>query len=145
MSSDSNPEQSSSRWPVHRERRRDMASRLSGLDVLACAVVLLDDRGQVRFANMAAEQLFDAPLKLLEGSVFARQFGNGVVLDALLDEAMGAAFTDKRLDLSLERLGRDVLELHCVAVVPDGDLGALLLEFREIDQRIRADREARIV
>lgn len=145
MASDQHSESPNNRWPPHRERRREMASRLSGLDVLACAVVLLDERGQVRFANMAAEQLFDAPLKLLEGGVFARQFANGAVLDALLDEAMGAAFTEKRLDLSLDRLGREVLELHCVAVVPESDLGSLLLEFREIDQRIRADREARIL
>jgi two-component system nitrogen regulation sensor histidine kinase GlnL len=133
------------RWPMQRERRRELGSRLAGLDVLACSVVLLDRQGQVRFANMAAEQLFDAPLKLLEGSVFARQFGNGLVLDALLDEAMGSAFTEKRLDLSLERHGRESMELHCVAVVPDADLGALLLEFREIDQRLRADREARML
>ena len=35
--------------------------------------------------------------------------------------------------------------MHCVAVVLESELGALLLEFREIDQRIRMDREARML
>jgi two-component system nitrogen regulation sensor histidine kinase GlnL len=139
------PELSGARWPPFEERRQELSSRLAGLDVLACGVVLLDGKGQVRFANMAAEQLFDVSLKLREGGVFARHFINGAVLDALMDEAQGAAFTEKRLDVTLERHGRDPLELHCVAVVPEADLGALLLEFREIDQRIRADRESRML
>jgi two-component system nitrogen regulation sensor histidine kinase GlnL len=120
-------------------------SRLAGIDRLACAVVLLDDAGRTRFLNLAAEQIFETPLRVIEGVPFARLFGNGAVLEDLLHEAGRHAFEQKRLDLNLERIGRDPLAVHCVAVVPETDLGGLLLEFREIDQRIRKDREQRML
>lgn len=127
------------------QRRSRLHSRLAGLDLLACAVVLLGDEGKVRFLNLAAEQLFEMPLRVIEGAHFATQFSNGVVFADLLASAAANAFEQKRLDLNLERPGREPLSVHCVAVVPEADLGALLLEFREIDQRIRMDREARML
>ncbi|HYF60694.1 MAG TPA: nitrogen regulation protein NR(II) [Burkholderiaceae bacterium] len=136
---------STPRLPAGVERRREPASRLAGLDLLACAVVLLDEQGRTRFMNLAAEQLFELAQRSVEGTVFARQFGNGGIIDGLLEEACNNAFGQKRQDVVLERIGRDPLAVHCVAVVLESDLGALLLEFREIDQRIRMDREARML
>jgi two-component system nitrogen regulation sensor histidine kinase GlnL len=127
------------------ERRNDLMSRLAGIDRLACAVVLLDADGRTRFLNLAAEQIFETPLRVIEGTLFARLFGNGAVIDDLMHEARLNAFEQKRLDLNLERNGREPLAVHCVAVVPEPDLGGLLLEFREIDQRIRKDREQRML
>jgi len=136
--------------PEHRrhsgiERRIEPSSRLAGLDLLACAVVLLDDQGRIVFVNQSAEQLFEMPLRVAEGAIFARQFGNGGLIDSLLEEACNNAFGQKRQDITLERIGRDPLAVHCVAAVLESDLGALLLEFREIDQRIRMDREAQML
>ena len=133
------------RWPLDLERRRQPASRLAGLDLLACAVVLLDEQGRTRFINQAAEQLFELSQRSLEGELFARQFSNGALIDGLLAEACNNAFGQKRQDITLTRIGREPLAVHCVAVVLESDLGALLLEFREIDQRIRIDREARML
>lgn len=133
------------RLPGGIDRRNDLLSRLAGIDRLACAVVLLDDQGRTRFLNLSAEQIFETPLRVIEGASFARLFANGTVFDDLLLEAQRHAFEQKRLDLSLERIGRDPLAVHCVAVAPDPDLGGLLLEFREIDQRIRKDREQRML
>jgi two-component system nitrogen regulation sensor histidine kinase GlnL len=134
-----------SRLPPGADRRRDPASRLAGLDLLACAVVLLDERGNTVFVNQAAEQLFELPQRAVEGVPFARQFINGGIIDSLLAEACNNAFGQKRQDISLHRVSRDPLALHCVAVVLESDLGSLLLEFREIDQRIRIDRESRML
>ncbi|MFN7644876.1 MAG: nitrogen regulation protein NR(II) [Burkholderiales bacterium] len=131
--------------PEGRDRRRQPASRLAGLDLLACAVVLLDDQGQTTFLNQAAEQLFELPQRVIEGAAFARQFSNGGIIDSLLAEACNNAFGQKRQDITLHRIGREPLAVHCVAVVLESDLGSLLLEFREIDQRIRIDRESRMV
>jgi two-component system nitrogen regulation sensor histidine kinase GlnL len=127
------------------DRRRALASRLAGLELLACGVVLLDDEGRTRYMNQAAEQLFELPLRVVEGTAFARQFLNGGVIDGLLAEARANAFEQKRQDLSLARAGREPLAVHCVAALLDGEVGRLLLEFREIDQRIRIDREARML
>ena len=128
-----------------RERRLQPSSRLAGLDLLACGVVLLDERGNLRFLNQAAAQLFELPLRLVEGAPFARQFSNGGIIDGLVEEACNNAFGQKRQDITLQRIGREPLAVHCVAVVLESELGALLLEFREIDQRIRMDREARML
>ena len=127
------------------DRRREPASRLAGMNLLACAVVLLDDQGRAVFLNQSAQQLFELPQRLAEGAAFARHFGNGGIIDALLEEACNNAFGQKRQDITLQRIGRDPLAVHCVAVVLDSDLGALLLEFREIDQRIRVDRESQML
>jgi two-component system nitrogen regulation sensor histidine kinase GlnL len=133
------------RSPHPVERRREPASRLAGLDLLACAVVLLDEHGNTRFMNHAAEVLFELPQRTIENTPFARQFSNGGIIDALVAEACNNAFGQKRQDITLHRIGREPLAVHCVAVVLESDLGALLLEFREIDQRIRMDRESRML
>jgi two-component system nitrogen regulation sensor histidine kinase GlnL len=127
------------------DRRRAAASRLAGLNLLSCSVVLLDADGRTIHLNHAAEQLFELPLRVIEGASFARQFGNGSLIDGLLAEARDNAFGQKRQDIVLQRIGRDPLAVHCAAVVLEGEHGALLLEFREIDQRIRMDREARML
>jgi two-component system, NtrC family, nitrogen regulation sensor histidine kinase GlnL len=131
--------------PAGTDRRNAPASRLAGLDLLACAVVLLDAQGRTVHLNQAAEQLFELPLRTVEGQPFARHFLNGFVLDGLLEEACNNGFGQKRQDLVLERLMRDPLAVHCVAVALESDLGPLLLEFREIDQRIRIDRELKML
>jgi two-component system nitrogen regulation sensor histidine kinase GlnL len=118
---------------------------LNGLHLISAAVVLLDEAGRTLFINHAGEQLFQVPARLLEGAVFARQFGHSNVLDQLLEEALRATLNQKRQDVVLHRYGRDALCLHCVASVPDDEWGALLLEFREIDQRVRLDREVRLL
>jgi two-component system, NtrC family, nitrogen regulation sensor histidine kinase GlnL len=132
-------------FPAVPDRRRTPASRLAGLDLLACSVVLVDTGGRTVHINQAAEQLFELALRTIEGQPFARQFINGYVIDSLLEEACNNRFGQKRQDLVLERAGRDPLPVHCVAVVLESELGPLLLEFREIDQRIRMDREAKMV
>lgn len=127
------------------DNRNALAARLDGLDLLACSVVLLDAAGAVIHLNNAAEQLFELPLRSIDGRPFAREFVNGGVIDGLLEDARDNRFAQKRQDLMLERLGRDPLAVHCVAVVLESELGMLLLEFREIDQRIRVDRDLKML
>ncbi|HVL58320.1 MAG TPA: nitrogen regulation protein NR(II) [Burkholderiaceae bacterium] len=124
--------------------RRGLASRLAGLDLLAGAVVLLDADGRVVHANQAAEQLFDSSARTMEAGRFARMFGHDAI-DRLLAQARNEEFGQKGMDLVLERPGREPLALHCVASVLENEVGLLLLELREIDQRVRLDREARML
>jgi two-component system nitrogen regulation sensor histidine kinase GlnL len=67
------------------------------------------------------------------------------VIDALVEEACNNAFGQKRQELVLERTARGPLSLNSTAVVLDSPLGALLLEFREIDLRLRHEREDRFL
>lgn len=120
-------------------------SPLAALDLLALGVVVLDAQGRVVFINQSAEQLFELSSRSMVGQVFARLFTNGATIDALVEEARDNAFGEKRQELVLERPGREPLTLNSTAVVLDGPLGALLLEFREIDLRMRHERDDRFV
>jgi two-component system nitrogen regulation sensor histidine kinase GlnL len=117
----------------------------AGLELLGSAVVVLDAQGRAVFLNLAAEQLFDTSFRAITGQRFSRLFVDARQLDRLLDEALVNAFEQKRLELVLERTGREPLTCNVTAVVIDGPLGVLLIEFSEIDQRLRIERENRIV
>jgi two-component system nitrogen regulation sensor histidine kinase GlnL len=127
------------------ERRRSPESLLAGLDLLASAVVVLDDRGHSVYMNLAAEQLFAVSWRLHAGERFAALFVDGAVLDSLLAEALANHFDEMRTELALERPGHEPIELHATAVRIDEPVGAMLMEFREIDHRFRQDREAHLL
>jgi len=127
------------------ERRTRPESLLAGLDLLALGVVVLDAEGRVVFINQSAEQLFDLSSRSMLGQPFARLFTNAGLIDALVEEACNNAFGQKRQELVLERTAHGPLTLNCTAVVLDSPLGALLLEFREIDLRLRHERGDRFV
>ncbi|MGE0310632.1 MAG: nitrogen regulation protein NR(II) [Lautropia sp.] len=117
-----------------------------GLDLLGSAVLVLDASGNTRYLNLAAAQLFDVSSRALVGHRFDALFLNGGVLRSLVDEAASGDFDQKGLDLQLERSGRDPLVLHCLAVrIAAHEGGGLLFEFHELDQRMRIDREERML
>jgi len=118
---------------------------LEAFDLLATSVVILDAQGRVRRVNAAAELLFDISNRMMKGQSFARLFGNGDQIDALLREALAGGYEQKRTDLQLERSGREPLALWTMASRLDDPAGALLLEFREHDKRWRVDREERLI
>lgn len=119
--------------------------RLSGLDLLATAVVILDAYGRVVRLNAAAEALFELSGRMMIGQSFVRCFSDGMPIEALLREALAHAYEEKRTDLVLERPGREALALWTLASRLDPSIGALMLEFREHDKRKRVDREERLI
>lgn len=119
--------------------------QFEGLGLLASAVVVLDEHGHCLFLNLAAEQLFELSPRALRDAPFSRIFIDGSMIDQLLSEAAEGRFSDKSLDLQLERVGRPVLNLAVEAIVLESDVGRLLLECRENVQRKRAEREGRLL
>lgn len=122
-----------------------LAPLTAGLQLVGSAVVILDAQGRTVFLNLSAEQLFDLSFKAIAGQRFSRLFVDGRQLDALLGEALTNAFGQKRLEIALERTGRGPTTFDTNAVVIDSPLGVLLIEFNEIDQRLRFERENRIM
>jgi two-component system, NtrC family, nitrogen regulation sensor histidine kinase GlnL len=123
------------------ERRHSVSSQLAGLNLLASGTVLLDTFGHTVFLNQAAEVLFETSLSVLKGGVFSRLFTNGHLIDELLEEACNYKFGQKSTEINLERHGRETLHLHVTAVVLEGSLGALLMEFSQREARDRLGRE----
>ncbi len=121
------------------------ASRYGGLDLLTSAVVILDDKGRVAFANTAAETLLGVSLRTVRGQRFAAMLLNGAVIDELFVEAKRREYSNKRLDFEMRLPTRETLQVHAiVTVLHDDPQTPVLFELQETDQQRRFDREERI-
>jgi two-component system nitrogen regulation sensor histidine kinase GlnL len=121
-------------------------SAYAGLDYLTSAVLILNTDARIAYANAAAEILLEVSRKSMLGERFASFFVNGTVIDELFSEALLHRFGNKRLDMTLERIQGESLQLHgIVTVLIDRPETPVVLEFHEIDQQIRVDREERIL
>ena len=122
------------------------ASALPGLDLLATAVMLVDDELSVQYANPAAEHLFELGARQLKGRALADLFASATRLVAAIDYARSheCSFTEHDLELSVT--GHAPLHLACTATpVEESAAQGLLLEFRPIDQQLRLEREERLL
>jgi two-component system nitrogen regulation sensor histidine kinase GlnL len=120
-------------------------SAFSGLELLATAVVALDDELVVRYANPAAESLFATGAKSLIGQPFLGLFAERAELERSLEEARATHWDYSAQNVTYSRPGRDALPLSCVVTRIDAPGMALLAELRPIDQQLRQAREERLV
>ena len=114
---------------------------LSGLDLLATAVVVLDCDQRIAHANAAAESLFAVGARSVQGHVFPELFMDAQAFGENLRQAAaeGRGFVDPNLVLT--RPGHEPLHLNCI-VTPLEDPGfGMVLELRQIDQQLRIERE----
>jgi two-component system nitrogen regulation sensor histidine kinase GlnL len=114
------------------------------LDLLATAVLFLDDARRVVYANPAAENLFELSRRKFAGHTPAELFAACPALTAAIDKAIasGASYTEQELELAPP--GRAKLHLACTVSPVDAGEAALLLEFRHIDQQLKIAREERL-
>ena len=117
----------------------------SGLELLATAVVALDDAFVVRYANPAAENLFETGARSLIGQPFLALFGERAELERALDEARITHWDYSAQNVTHNRTGREPLHLSCTVTRIDTAGLALLAELRQIDQQLRQAREERLV
>ncbi len=124
------------------------AGFFSGLDLLSSAVILLDGRLLIRHLNPAAENLFAVSQRTWLGRPLAQLAGTPVALDNALDNALRNKWSYTGYNIAVTREPRDgeaSLPLHLDCTVTPVDAGGtrLLLEFRPIDQQLKAIREER--
>ncbi|MBU6484034.1 MAG: PAS domain-containing protein [Betaproteobacteria bacterium] len=114
-----------------------------GLELLAAAVLLLDESLQVIYVNPAAENLFELSYIKFKGHAIDELFGGAPALRAAIDRAVrtGASYTEQELELGLP--GKPRLHLVCTVSPVDAADATLLLEFRHIDQQLKIAREER--
>jgi two-component system nitrogen regulation sensor histidine kinase GlnL len=118
---------------------------LEGLDLLSSAVVILDAASRITYANAAAENLLENSRKALMNRKLEELFLNGGHLAEVFNEAVENRFADKRLDLTLERVGREPLQVHVVVTAVDSADTPVLIELRENVQQLKLDREERLL
>jgi two-component system nitrogen regulation sensor histidine kinase GlnL len=116
-----------------------------GLELLATAVLLLDEDLEVCYANPAAENLFELSRRQLRGNSARALFGDAPALFQAIDKALanGATYTEQELELGVN--GKPRLHLSCTVSVIDAAGVTLLLEFRHIDQQLKIAREERLL
>ena len=122
-----------------------LSTSLGGLDLLASAVLVLDNEGRIAFANAAAESLLENSFKVLNQQRLPDLFINGEKLTAILDQAREHQFDQKREDLVLERIGKAPLQINLIVTVLDDPNNPVLLELRENVQQLKLDREERLL
>jgi two-component system, NtrC family, nitrogen regulation sensor histidine kinase GlnL len=116
-----------------------------GLELLSSAVLILDAESRVAYANAAAENLLESSFKMLSSQTLGKLFLNGDELSKVIDQATAHQFADKRLDLTLERIGREPLHAHIVVTALDRHDLPVLIELRENVQQLKLDREERLL
>jgi two-component system nitrogen regulation sensor histidine kinase GlnL len=117
----------------------------SGLELLATAVVALDERFVVRYANPAAESLLATGAKSLIGLPFLSLFFEKQALMASLRESRATHWDYAAQNVTYTRPGREPLPLSCMVTRIDGSGLALLAELRPISEQLRLAREERII
>ena len=122
-----------------------MSTGLAGLDLLATAVVALDEGFVVRYANPAAENLLDTGARSMMGQAFAGLFGESAEIEHALAEALKTHWDYTAQVVTYERPGREHLPLSCVVTRIDAAGLPLLIELRPIEQQLRLAREERMV
>jgi two-component system, NtrC family, nitrogen regulation sensor histidine kinase GlnL len=115
-----------------------------GLELLATAVLMLDDRLHVTYANPAAETLLAHGRKHLLGAALAKVLPANDRFIARLAQAVAedSGFNENELALDL---GAQPVTVHCVAVPVEEGESRLLIELRELDQQLRIAREAKLL
>lgn len=118
-----------------------VAPAFCGLELLATAVVALDERLSVRYLNPAAESLFEMGEKSILAHPFLDLFVQTVEFEAKLFHAIdgGRGFADQ--ELTLCRAGLEPLVLNCIVTPVEAGAIALVIELRHIEQRLRIERE----
>ncbi len=121
---------------------------LSGLDLLAAAVMLVDENLAVHYMNPAAENLFELSSKNVTGLALDELFTDSAALAAAVDYARTNNCSYTEHDFALGVAGRK-LHLTCtvtpVGLEQSASGEGFLVEFRHIEQQLRIAREERML
>ena len=122
---------------------------LNGLDLLATAVMLVDETGYVRYMNPAAENLFGLSNRNAEGAHIETIFKESFVLTTAMGYAQDNNCSYSEHGLTLSANGHAVVHLSCtvtpVELEPHMPDGGFLFEFRHTEQELKIAREERML
>ena len=123
---------------------------LSGLDLLATAVVVIDIDHRIRYANPAAENLFAISNTAAVGQTLDQVFTDTELLSFAIGYAQANNCSYTEHEASLGGHGRARLLLSCTVTPIEleswtAGWTGLLIEFRHIEQQIRIAREERML
>jgi two-component system nitrogen regulation sensor histidine kinase GlnL len=120
-------------------------SAFHGLELLAAAVILLDQDLLMQYANPAAENLFESSRKNMMGRPLRDIFNDAGTLLSAVDYALANNCSYIEHDLRLAAIGRPELHLSCAVTPLETRDAYVLLEFRQMDKQLKIAKEERML
>lgn len=120
-------------------------SPFPGLDLLATAVLLLDENLNVTYANLSAENLIELSQKHIVGYSLPSFFSDPAELLTAIGKSLSDSATYIEHDLVLMTLGGATLHLMASVTPIEYKMARILLEFQKIDQQLKIAREERLM
>jgi len=117
---------------------------VDALDLLATSVLLINEQGEIEHANAASEDMFGRSRRQLLGQRAAMLFVEPADLEGSISRAASGRFADVRQSALVQRVTGTV-EVSVSSVALAGYDWPVLIEVREIEQRLLADRNHRLV
>jgi two-component system, NtrC family, nitrogen regulation sensor histidine kinase GlnL len=120
----------------------------AGLDLLASAVLLIDDDLRVRYVNPAGENLLAVSSRSVEGKPLSAVCNCPPSLQSAFDNGLHNNWGYTGQNIKLTRSDGEPLHMNCTVtpVRPDLAVGVrLLLELQPIEQQLAASREERLI
>ncbi len=127
------------------EQPHHPTSPFAGLDLISSAVVLVDAQLIIRHLNPAAENLFAASQRQFLGCPLTQLVGDPPALTAAIESTLKNSWSYTSHNITVQRPPAGQLHLECTVSPIDAEGTRLLLEFRPIDQQLRAAREERLL
>ncbi len=117
-----------------------MTHATPGLDMLATAVLILDEHRTIRYINPAAENLFGISAYHAKGRSLSAIIKDRAELERALDAALqeGVSFTEHHMPIES---GDHTLTLNLTISPLESDLGALVLEFHSAGGSVKIARD----
>ena len=120
----------------------------AGLDLLASAVLLIDDGQLIRYINAAGENLLAVSGHSVAGKTLAAVCTGSATLQSALDNGLNNNWGYTGQNIELVRGDGEKMHLNCTVTPlrPDMATGArLLLELQPIEHHLAATREERLI
>jgi two-component system nitrogen regulation sensor histidine kinase GlnL len=117
----------------------------AGLEFLGSAVFALGEDFVICYANPAAEHMFAASAKNLVGQRLPDLFLDAAELIDVLQDGLRDGWEYAGRNLSLTRPQHEPLQLNCMVVPLQIVVARLLVEFRQIDEQLKSDREEQLL
>src|SRR5574343_1090461 len=120
----------------------------AGLDLLASAVLLIDDGQAVRYINAAGENLLAVSSRAAIGKPLAAVCSYSSTLQAALDNGLHNNWGYTGQNIEVRRADGERLHLNCTVTPLRPDIAAgmrLLLELQPIEHHLAATREERLI
>jgi two-component system nitrogen regulation sensor histidine kinase GlnL len=120
----------------------------AGLDLLASAVLLIDDGLLVRYINPAGENLLAVSSRVVEGRPLSAVCKPSLTLQTALDNGLANNWGYTGQNIELQRIDGDKLNLNCTVSPLRPEIAAgvrLLLELQPIQHHLAATREERLI